>query len=190
VNSTIILPNYFNEIYLGNQKIVVPAVGASTALDASNTFFARFEDVAIAFKYLISNADDSSKPRLYNDGFAYQSAREKFQMVNSQALRLTLQHPSNGKAMIAMWWKTAEGIKTDADFKKFRESVLSAPVQVSNQNGIVDVKVTTAAGVLGVKSDLNIKKRLDYYNPTALPADFLFNIDGKEIGKPLLEKYK
>lgn len=190
VNSTIILPNYFDEIWLGNQKISAPAIGASVALDKSNTFFAKFEDVVIAFRYLMSNADDSSQPKLFNDGFKYQSKREKFQMQHSQALRLTLQHPNNGKAVIAMWWKTAEGIKNAEDFRKFRAAFLAAPLQVSNSNGIVEAKVTTSAGVLGVKADLNNKKRLEYYHPMPLPTDFLFQIDGKEIGKTLLDKYK
>ena len=190
VNSTIILPNYFDELWLGNQKISAPAIGASVALDNSNTFFAKFEDVVIAFRYLMSNADDSSQPKLFNDGFKYQSTREKFQMQHSQALRLTLQHPNNGKAVIAMWWKTAEGIKNAEDFRKFRAAFLAAPLQVSNSNGIVEAKVTTSAGVLGVKADLNNKMRLEYYHPMPLPTDFLFQIDGKEIGKTLLDKYK
>lgn len=190
LNSTIILPEVFDEIWMGQQKINVPEKGNSKSLDATNTFFARFEDVAIAFRILWDNAEPGTKAALYNDGFAYESSREKFQMKNNKALRLTLQHPANGKAAIAMWWKTAEGIHTDADFKKFRESVLNAKVDINNTNGIVDITVNTTAGKLGVKADLINKKRLAYYNPMVLPKDFLFNVDGKEIGIPVLEKYK
>jgi hypothetical protein len=34
------------------------------------------------------------------------------------------------------------------------------------------------------------RKRLNYYNPSTLPDDFLFQVDGIEIGKPVMEKYK
>ena len=89
-----------------------------------------------------------------------------------------------------MWWKTAEGINTAADFKKFRQTVLNAMVTVSDTNGVLDVSVNTPSGKLGVKADIINKKRLDYYNPVALPNNFLFNVNGVEIGKPIMEKYK
>ncbi len=190
VNSTIILPDVFDEMWMGNTKFSKPAIGSNQSFDKTKTIFLRFEDVAIAIRILWDNADEAVNASLYNDGFAYESAREKFQLKNNKALRITLQHPNNGKASIAMWWKTAEGIKSDADFTKFRATVLNAPVQVNESNGLVDVSVTTAAGKLGVKGDLKNKKRLEYYNPVPLPKDFLFNVDGKEIGKPVMEKYK
>jgi hypothetical protein len=190
LNSTIILPDVFDEIWMGDEKITVPGKGNYKSLNESNTFFGRFEDVAIAFKILWDDAVPGTKAALYNDGFAYESSREKFQLKNNKSLRLTLQHAANGKAAIAMWWKTAEGIKTEADFKKFRQTVLNAAVTVNNTNGILDVSVNTQAGKLGVKADLINKKRLEYYNPVALPNNFLFNVDGIEIGKPIMEKYK
>jgi hypothetical protein len=82
-----------------------------------------------------------------------------------------------------------EGINSNADFLKFRQVVLNAPVNASDENGITDISVLTASGKLGVKADLSKNKRLEYYLPTHLPKDFLFNVDGKELGKPILEKY-
>jgi hypothetical protein len=111
-------------------------------------------------------------------------------MANNKGLRLTLQHPDDGKGIIAMWWKVKEGIKTDTDFLKFRQKVLKTPVNVSEKDGIADISVLTKSGKLGVKADIVIKKRLDYYNPQQLPRDFLFNVDGVEIGRPIMEKYK
>ena len=58
------------------------------------------------------------------------------------------------------------------------------------KKGIVDIAVTSASGKRGVKTDTDNKKRLQYYNPVPLPSDFLFNIDGTEVGKPIVEKYK
>jgi hypothetical protein len=190
LNSTIILPNAFDEIWIGTKKSKVPEVGSSVTLDGTNTIFARFEDVALAFRVLWDNADKGVKASLFNDGFKYESHRENFSLKNKEALRLTLRHPENGKAQIAMWWKVEEGIKSDADFSKFREKVLSAPVKIEEKNGTVDLSVNTQAGWLGVKADVANKKRLDYYNPAPLPANFLFNIDGIEVGKPIMEKYK
>ena len=189
LNSTIILPDVFEEIWMGDEKIMVPEKGSSRGLDKSSTLFAKFEDVAIAFRILWDDAG-GAKAALFNDGFVYESSREKFQLKNNKALRLTLQHPANGKAAIAMWWKTAEGINTAADFKKFRQTVLNAMVTVSDTNGVLDVSVNTPSGKLGVKADIINKKRLDYYNPVALPNNFLFNVNGVEIGKPIMEKYK
>ena len=130
------------------------------------------------------------KAAIYNDGFKYESHRENFQLKNNAALRLTLQHPDNGKAGIAMWWKVEEGVKSDADFLRFRQKVLNAPTSVDEKNGVLDLSVSTPAGKLGLKTDLKNKKRLEYYNPTPLPEGYLFNVDRVEIGKPILEKYK
>ena len=41
LNSTIILPDYFDQIYFGNDKVSVPAVGDQLPLNASKTFFPR-----------------------------------------------------------------------------------------------------------------------------------------------------
>jgi hypothetical protein len=190
LNSTIILPNAFDEIWIGTKKSKVPEIGSNVALDGTNTLFARFEDVALAFRVLWDNADKGVKALLFNDGFKYESHRENFSLKNKEALRLTLRHPENGKAQIAMWWKVEEGIKSDADFSKFRNKVLSAPVKIEEKNGTVDVSVNTQTEWLGVKADVANKKRLNYYNPKPLPANFLFNIDGIEVGKPIMEKYK
>lgn len=189
VNSTITLPNTFDEIWMGNQKINTPDVGHNVAFDKTNTFFARFENVAVAFRILWDNADKGEKAVLYNDGFKYTPARESFSLTNDRALRITLKHPHNGEVKIAMWWKVQEGINSQADFLKFMQSILQAPVNVSEKNGIADISVLTASGKLGVKSDLIKKQRLAYYLPTPIPKDFLFNVDGKELGTPIMKKY-
>jgi hypothetical protein len=189
LNSTIILPNAFDELWMGNSKISVPEVGGKLAFDQTNTIFARFEDVGFAIRILWSNADNGTKMTLYNDGFNYQPTRENFKMANGKGLRLTLQHPNSGKGVIAMWWKVEEGIAGDAQFNKFRQSIINTPVNVSDKNGIVDVLVLTSSGKLGIKADILNKKRLTWSNPTPLPDNFLFNVDGLEMGKPIIEKY-
>ena len=190
LNSTIVLPNTFDEIWMGNKKIKIPVIGSKASLDETNTFFARFEDVAIAFRILWDDAGKDVRANLFNDGYQYESKRETFQLIQNKALRLTLRHSDNGKAGIAMWWKVQEGVKSDADFQLFRQTVLKAPVSVTNKDAIVEIIVKTPSGNLGIKADLANKKRLDYYNPAPLPENFLFNVDGVEIGKPIMEKYK
>jgi len=54
VNSTVILPNYFDQLWFGNTRIMQRAVGSEIPLDSTNTFFAKFEDVAIAIKIIYS----------------------------------------------------------------------------------------------------------------------------------------
>ncbi len=88
-----------------------------------------------------------------------------------------------------MWWKVEEGINSAADFSRFRQKVLMAAVNVKEANGVVDVSVVSPSGKLGVKADLVNRSRLGYYNPTPLPGNFLFNVDGVEIGKPVMKKY-
>lgn len=190
LNSTIILPNYFDEMWMGNTKINTPNVGEKVPFDKTNTFFARFEDVAIAFRLLWDDAEQGEKMNLYNDGFKYNSAREQFALKHNETLRLTLKHPNTGKGNIAMWWKVEEGIQTEADFSKFRNTILKAKTQVNVQKDIMDISVETPSGKLGLKADLAQKKRLNYYYPKPLPKDFLFNVDGVEVGKPIMEKYK
>ena len=190
LNSTIILPNVFDEIWMGNKKIAVPDKGSAMELDTTKTFFAKFEDVAIAFRFIWDDAGDDVRASLYNDGFNYQPAREQFQLKHNKTMRLTLRHSNSGKAAIAMWWKQEEGVNTAADFLKFRKKVLNTPIILKEQKGVIEIAVLTAEGKLGVKADLLNKKRLAYYNPSPLPADFLFNVDGVEIGMPIMEKYK
>lgn len=189
VNSTVILPNYFDQLWLGNTRVMQRAVGTEIPLDSTNTFFATFEDVAIAIKIIYSNADNGEKATLYNDGFKYTANREVFNLVHNEALRLTLKHPNNGKGNIVMWWKAAEGIDTDAKFKDFRNSVLDAPVSVTEANGVVDVSIQTTSGKLGLKADIKKKIRLDYYNPTTLNRNILFSVDGVDYGKKIMGKY-
>jgi hypothetical protein len=190
VNSTVLLPNYFDELWFGNTRIMQRAVGTEIPLDSTNTFFAKFEDVAIAIKILYSNADNSEKAILYNDGFKYNSNREAFNLIHNEALRLTLKHPNNGKGNIVMWWKAEEAIDTEAKFQAFRNSVLDAPVTINETNNVLDVIVQTASGKLGLKADLKKKLRLDYYNPIPLNRNNLFNIDGVDIGKKIMGKYQ
>ena len=40
VNSTVLLPNYFDQLYFGNTRIMQRAVGTEIPLDSTNTFFA------------------------------------------------------------------------------------------------------------------------------------------------------
>ena len=190
VNSTVVLPNYFDQLWIGNTRIMKRAIGSEISLDSTNVFFAKFEDVAISIKILYSNAEANEKATLYNDGFKYNSSREAFNLVNNEAFRLTLKHPNNGKANIVMWWKAAEGIDTDEKFQAFRNTILDAPVTVNLLNDVVDVSVITSSGKLGVKADLKKKQRLDYYNPSPLNRNILFNIDGVDIGKKIMAKYK
>jgi hypothetical protein len=190
VNSTVILPNYFDQLWFGNTRIMQRSVGNAIPLDSTNTFFATFEDVAIAIKIMYSNADNGERATLYNDGFKYNANREAFNLVHNEALRLTLKHPNNGKGNIVMWWKAAEGIDTDAKFQAFRNSVLDAPNSVTEANGVVDVSVQTTSGKLGLKADLKKKLRLDYYNPIPLNRNLLFSIDGVDYGKKIMGKYR
>jgi hypothetical protein len=189
LNSTIILPNAFDEIWLGDKKVSVPSNGASISFDEANTFIARFEDVAVAIRILWSDAAEGARMSLYNDGFVYQPNREKFSITNNKGLRLTLRHANNGKGAIAMWWKVSEGLKSDADFRRFRKEVLEAPVTATVTDGIIDVSVKTIAGKLGVKADPGSRRRLDHYHPKPLPENYLFLVDGVEIGKPIMDKY-
>ena len=190
LNSTILLPNAFNEVWIGNKKVTIPAIGEQVGLDATKTFFAKFEDVVVAFKILYDDATTNESAYIINDGFQYSASRENFSLTNNKLIRMTLKHSNNGKATIAMWWKTAEGITTDAAFANFRATVLNTSTNVSNNEGILDVSVITPQGKLGVKADLNLKKRIIYYNPSPLPAQFLFNVDGVELGKKIMQKYQ
>lgn len=190
LNSTIILPDYFDEVWMDDQPINIPAPGQHLSMQKAHTFFARFEDVVIAFRYLWDNGNGTAAPQLYNDGFAFHASRESFQLAHNKAIRLTLQHPDNGKAALAMWWKTAEGIHSSTDFAAFRKQVMETPVTIQENKGIIDIAVQTTNGKLGIKADLLKKKRLAYYYPVPMPKDFLFNVDGTEIGKPLMGKYQ
>ena len=190
LNSTILLPNAFDEIWVGNKKASIPTIGKQLSLDTTKTFFVKFEDVAVAFKILYDDASINEPACIINDGFEYNASREKFSLTNSKLIRMTLKHSNNGNATIAMWWKTAEGINTDAAFANFRNTVMNAPSNVTINAGIIDVSVITAQGKLGVKANLNLKQRINYYNPNPMPDQFLFNVDGVDIGKKIMQKYQ
>lgn len=189
MNSTIVLPDTFDEIWLGEKQVEAPLPGRSEVFDDTNIFIGRFEDVAVAIRLLWSDADPGVKMTLYNDGFVFKPFREQFSIKHDKGLRLTLTHPSNGHGAIAMWWKVVEGLRSDADFARFRKEVMNAPVSVAFKNHVVDVSVQSAIGKIGVKADLAGKVRLDYYHPKPLPENYLFMVDGVEIGKPIMSKY-
>ena len=168
----------------------MPTAGADLSMQGAHTLFLRFEDVVIAFRYLWDNTNGTAAPKLVNDGFVFHANREAFQLVHNKAVRLTLQHPNNGKAALAMWWKVAEGIHTAADFAAFRKQVLETPVSVKEENGTIDIALQTKARKLGLKADLVKKKRLAYYYPVSMPKDYLFMVNGKEIGLPIMKKYQ
>ena len=44
LNSTILLPNVFNEVWIGNKKMSVPTIGSQLGLDSTKTVFVKFED--------------------------------------------------------------------------------------------------------------------------------------------------
>lgn len=190
LNSTVILPNYFDEVWMGNKKMTIPAEGGKVSGDSSRTLFARFEDVAIAIRILWSNAAKETLPVLYNDGFRFVRPGVLDPLQHNQTLRLTVQHPDNGKLGIAMWWKIVEGIDSDKKFTAFRNEVLHAPLQLTETNGIIDLAIATKQGKLGLKADLIKKERLSYYSPSPMPTDFLLQVNGREIGKPIIAKYK
>lgn len=189
LNSTIILPNTFDEIWLGKKKIAIPGVGGAESFDDGNVFFGRFEDVVVAIKVLWSDVHEQTKMKLYNDGYAYTPHREQFGLKHNKALRLTLTHRPDGKGAIAMWWKVVEGLKTDADFARFRNEIMEAKVDVQAGNGLVDISVLSSIGKIGVKGNLGKNEAVEYYHPVPLPKDFLFQVDGAEIGKPVMNKY-
>jgi hypothetical protein len=174
---------------MGDKQVKRPGIGQDVAMDSTNTFFARFEDVAIAIRVLWDNAA-GNRFALFNDGFQFQSNREDFDLKHNAALRLTMQHPEGKKLGVAMWWKVQEGIDSDQAFESFRRQVLRAPVQVSEANDILDLHVMTASGKLGLKADLSNKQRLAYYSPFPIPSEFLFQVNGREVDKKFKLKYK
>jgi hypothetical protein len=131
----------------------------------------------------------NSEPQLFNDGSAFHAGRESFQFAHNHAVRLTMQHPDNGKAARPLWWKTAKGFNTAADFASIRKQVMATPVTTKEEKGIIYIAVQEAQGKLEIKANPVRKKVLKYYYPLPLPKDFLFTVDGKEIGKPILIKY-
>lgn len=172
------------------EKIQVPDSGLSIPFNTSNTLYARFEDVVVGFRILWSNVDTNTRPVLYNDGFEFHSNRVKGQLKESKALRFTLQHPNKAPLRIAMWWKVEEGVVDSKAFEKFRNEMNHAPVNISNIHNKIDIAVSSNQGLLGVKADLNTKTRLGYYGSESDNRSFLFKVNGKEIGRPIMQSYQ
>ena len=188
LNSTILLPDAFDEIRFGHLTIAAPEVGGEVSFDETNSFFARFEDVAVAIRVLWDDAEPGTKMTLHNDGYRYVPHREHFEMANNKGLRLTLRQSTS--AAIAMWWKVEEDINSEAAFTDFTNKVLDTPIEVKADGGVIEVAVHTQSGKLGVKADLIGQQRLEYDNPSPVPKDFLLLVDGMELGKPILQKHR
>jgi len=93
-------------------------------------------------------------------------AAEKFPLQYNAALRITLQHPNDGKADVATWWKTVEGIKSDRAFADFRQEVLKAEVAVKQKvANKVDIAVMTKAGKLGCVAAFAQQKTPQHHHP-------------------------
>jgi hypothetical protein len=89
-----------------------------------------------------------------------------------------------------MWWKVEEGVVGSKAFEKFRNEMNKAQVNISYDQNKIDISVSSPKGLLGLKADLKTKTRLGYYGSETDNRSFLFKVNGKEIGKPIMQSYQ
>ncbi len=107
------------------------------------------------------------------------------------AVRLTVQHKDSldkegeAQAGAAFWIRVGSGLETDADFAQWKQAFMAGiPEIVASAN-------TIRMQVPGSQENLVVEASAPYDAPAVLlpkPTQAVLEVNGKEIGRPLLEK--
>lgn len=216
LQSHIIVPvTNIDEVWIGDKYIANPLDEPKRNIDgeSNGAFFMRFEDVAVAIRYLLVEGCDGKAvtPAYISDtdgtsGFttgSYQSTAMRLTSV------LSATTPEKGKnATVVMWWRVEDGITNDVEFETFRHEVMNAEYQITRDGDHFAVNVASPDGDLGFEGDFynRVYEQAVLVNPTnpdkklyrgftqtqtigGIQAEsYHFAVNGKDISTPILSK--
>jgi len=160
--------------------------------DDKQTFFLRFEDVAVGIRYLlVQNDEDAAVPvSIVNKKKTVSNMGDAMHL----SAQLSAGTPAKGKfGAVAMWWRVEEGITDDAAFERFRKTMIDAAVEIStpaDAGGTVYSAYVTPAGgeKLGVAADRETKKATDITGGITLPSGSVYAVDGTDVANGIFAR--
>lgn len=186
---TIIPADRHDGVWNGNTNIQSLQEGAVQVLsqEDNNTLFIRFGDAAIGIRYLkvlnVQGEDVISNVRLVNTPNKTQSISAGTAMY-LQA-QLSMSKPDKGSnALVAVWWKVMENLRSEEEFQQFRTDMINTPVIFSQIGNVCSVKITTQDGELGVAGDISSKLQIANYGGLTQP-DGVLTVDNEDLTRKI-----
>lgn len=214
LQSHIIVPvTNIDEVWIGDTYIANPLAESSRSIggESKQSFFMRFEDVAVAIRYLLvegcggktiipSYISDSDGTSGFYTG-SYQSTAMRL------TARLSENTPAKGdNATVVMWWRVEPNITSDVEFEAFRHEVMNAEYSITREGDSFAVVVASPDGDLGFEGEFceRVYPQAVQENPaspdTKLYRGFTqtrtiggveaetyhFMVNGKDISTPIL----
>jgi hypothetical protein len=176
--SHLVLP-LADELWIAERRINLDSRGDAVAVFAGQPVFLRCGKAALAVRVplAVDTAGNPAPVAIFADGGKY------------GAMRLTVAHcpdAPKGIATVAVWVRAAEGIDNDADFASFRRSFASLG-SATFADGRAELSVPGLKGKLRIFADVWKARRIAVEGGEKCPADCVLSIDGKEVGRKLLE---
>jgi len=168
-----------DELWVAERRVSLDIRGDAVAVLAGQGVFVRCGKTALAVRVplALDTAGNPAPVAIFADGGKY------------GAMRLTVTHcpdAPKGIGAVAMWVRAAEGIDNDGDFAAFRRS-FGAPGTATISDGRAEVAVPGEKGKLRVFADVWKARRIAVEGGENFPADCVLSVDGKDLGRKLLE---
>ncbi len=139
--------------------------------------FVRDGDAAMAVRFLWGTGDDSSV-EIVRDGRDWNAQRLSW--VHSR-------RPPAGVHAIATEIRVSEGLSDDA-FEEFRKRFVFQKPNVTIQGSRVTIESADSASPIRLVADIERCERIQLDGAESWAADALLAVDGKELGRPILER--
>jgi hypothetical protein len=168
-----------DELWIAERKISLDSRGDAVAVFAGQGVFVRCGKTALGVRVplAVDTAGSPAPVAIFADGGKY------------GAMRLTVTHcpdAPKGLGAVAIWVRAAEGIDNDRDFAAFRRS-FGAPGSATFVDGRAELTAPGEKGNLRIFADLWKARRIAVEGGENCPADCVLSIDGKDVGRKLLE---
>lgn len=167
-------------LYAGASGGPLKLEGRMRLPSADTAVFARLKSAAVAMRY-VAASDTAGHPapvELAADG-------GRARAVRMTAL-LSETAPTN-RAVAAVWMRVAEQLD-EAGFDRFRRSFAEGSPSVTHAGNRVDIAVPGFDGHLRLVADLAKRERVAREGAEAGADDCMLKVDGREIGRPILER--
>lgn len=176
--SHLVLP-LADEVWIAERKLSLDSRGDAASVFAGQPVFVRCGKAALAIRVLLAvdTAGNPAPVAIFADGGKY------------GAMRLTVTHCPDlpkGIATVAFWVRAAEGIDDDRDFASFRRS-FGALGSATFADGRAELSVPGDEDKLRIFADVWKARRIAVEGGENCPADCVLSIDGKDVGRKLLE---
>lgn len=168
------------QVFIGASGAAVTVQDKLVLPTPDTPVFLKVGSAATALRFVVATtpAGEAAPVELVNDGAKWKT------------MRLTAVHSEEkprGRVLTALWTRVAENLD-EAKFAAFRRAFATARPSVKRDNTTLEVKVPGLSGALRLKADLKKEKALVLEGAARGPEKYLLEVNGREIGAPLLDR--